>query len=286
MKAFWASVALLASLGLGACGREQAESPEAQSPPQASPVTIFALSDEVPDWIKPEWPALAEKLAKEMSARHGGLTGPVVYELFWEEGQQAGQLSLAGDTRRGSMRITLAGEGWLVPSDRARSIWQQNLAHESVHLWQREAHDDVGEVVWLHEGLAEDWSDRLLVAVGAWSQDQAATLRDTRERACGLVLAEGRLIEKIHAQDRQALYQCGSVMAAAIQTYGQADSAGSMSDFTALLGADASKAQTGEFMRGLDESGNFERSLSLFLVQDYSLANHQEILARLKAGNL
>ncbi len=285
MKAFWASVALLASLALVSCGGEQAQSLQEQSPPQAAPVTLFAMSDEVPEWIKPEWPMLAEKLAKEMSARHGGLSGPVVYELFWEEGQE-GQLSLAGDTRRGSMRITLTGEGWLVPSDRARSIWQQNLAHESVHLWQRDQHDDVGEVVWLHEGLAEDWSDRLLVAVGAWDAGQAAAARAEREQVCAGVLAEGRLIEKIHAQDRRALYQCGSVMAAAMQAYGQADSAGTMSDFTALLGVDATRAQTGEFMRGLDESGNFERSLSLFLIQDYSLANHSEILDRLKAGDL
>ncbi len=285
MKAFWASVALLASLVLVSCGREQAKPLQEQNPPQAAPVTLFAMSDDVPEWIKPEWPMLAEKLAKEMSARHGGLSGLVVYELFWEEGQ-AGQLSLAGDTRRGSMRITLTGEGWLVPSDRARSIWQQNLAHETVHLWQRDQHDDVGEVVWLHEGLAEDWSDRLLVAVGAWDAGQAAAARAEREQVCAGVLAEGRLIEKIHEQDRRALYQCGSVMAAAMQAYGQADSAGTMSDFTALLGVDATRAQTGEFMRGLDESGNFERSLSLFLIQDYSLANHSEILDRLKAGDL
>ncbi len=281
MKAFWASVALLASLALVSCGREQAKPLQEQNPPQAAPVTIFAMGDDVPEWIKPEWPELAEKLAKEMRARHGGLTGPVVYELFWEEGQE-GQLSLAGDTRRGSMRITLSGSGWLVPSDRARAIWQQNLAHESVHLWQRDRHDDVGEVLWLHEGLAEDWSDRLLVAVGAWDAGQAEAARAKREQVCAGVLAEGRLIEKIHAQDRRALYQCGSVMAAAMLGYG----GGTMGDFTALLGVDATRAQTGEFMRSLDESGNFERSLSLFLIQDYALANHREILDRLKAGDL
>lgn len=181
--------------------------------PAETPDMMLLMDRGLPDWLartaEAAIPAFfriyAERIGVDVPAR------PLV--LLGRDPSPAPGLNSGGGVLPGLIQLMVQGDAWTERSPRAATQALHFIAHEAAHVWNGDyARSADPAESWMHEGGADAFADRALLASGLIDREEF----DTRAtRAANLCSAElgGRALRSAARGAPAVSYACGNVMA-------------------------------------------------------------------------
>jgi hypothetical protein len=164
----------------------------------------------LPEWLRSEFDEWLPRLFALYRDRMGAALPWKPLVLYGHQDSDQEGYSYGGGTLTGLIQLTVSGSAWTESSTAGRQLALGFLAHEIAHLWNGQLSTNNGTDPWVHEGSADELSDRLLQEFGVL-EDWA--LRERRVEALNgcFMRLQGAPIKE--ATDSQVAYECGQVMA-------------------------------------------------------------------------
>lgn len=134
---------------------------------------LAVIDPATPTWVREvidtNYPKLLEVYSKKFTKPIGNMSF-----LLAVSPNKGESFSLKGGAIENQIAIRFAGTNIYQDSPRARSMLQQLLAHELVHIWQQDVVGGGGNPNerWIHEGGAELLASAGLRAANLWSEEQ------------------------------------------------------------------------------------------------------------------
>ena len=121
----------------------------------------------------------------------------------------------AGGTLAGLVQMSAEGSAWHQATPEAAEELFGLTAHEAVHLWNGQLHDNTDSAdSWMHEGSADAFAGLMLHRSGYIGDDRLAERRTQALNKCALGLRDGPLVESERRRHYDNYYACGEIIAA------------------------------------------------------------------------
>jgi hypothetical protein len=178
--------------------------------PLTTDEVIVVFDDGLPAWLRAEFDAWLPRLFALYRDRMGAALPWKPLVLYGHQDSDQEGYSYGGGTLTGLIQLTVSGSAWTESSTAGRQLALGFLAHEIAHLWNGQLTTNNGTDPWVHEGSADEMSDRLLFEFGVLEGWAVHERREEALNGCFMRLQRTSIKE---ATDSQVTYECGQVMA-------------------------------------------------------------------------
>lgn len=181
------------------------------APVQAGKMVYFA-DPALPHWVREDFVRTAESTLSYFSDELG--TPQPLHPVFFltMDGLDDAGRNYRGDTLPAQfIRLNLFGGGWIIKNETKQNQLRKLIAHEIFHLWNAEFYAADHDHPWMHEGGADYFALKSLLARSLISRQYAIDAMNTALNNCLTDQMQSNLASVASQTTAQRLYyDCGS----------------------------------------------------------------------------